>query len=97
MQQQQQHKEGNLDKKRVDEKVASDVMCAPDISFETGRAAKNPFNMALGNVEEGWGVGGDPLENLGFILTQFRLVSLFVASQKLEESFMSSACPSPSR
>ena len=74
------------------------MMCAPDISFETGRAAKNPFNTTLGNVEEGEGLGGEnPLENLGFILTQFRLVSLFVASQKLEESFMSLACPSPSR
>ena len=28
-------------------------MCAPDISSETGWAAKNPFNRAPGNVERG--------------------------------------------
>ena len=52
-------------------------MCAPDISSETGWAAKNPFNTALGNVERGG--GENPLENLGFIPTQFRWARFFVA------------------
>ena len=53
-------------------------MCAPDISSETGWAAKNPFNTALGNVERGGGERENPLENLGFIPTQFRWARFFV-------------------
>ena len=97
---------GNLDKKGSTMKRCWG-MCAPDISlrwtliflwgapddisFETGRPAKNPFNTALGNVR--WGGWGRIPSRILASFSQFGLLSVFVVWEKLEEPFMSLTCP----